>query len=128
MANNLLISLSTSSTVYGQISTLVDYISDLSSSLTSLVSLLSTRRMKRSTDCTKINDILSSYESAISTLSSIIAQLEAIGTTGISTIDDFVAEAKITFEAKLSTLTAQKLALEDYYTECGLSTIPLLTV
>ena len=90
--------------VHQQLTTLVSSLDSLSLSLGSIVSLSTARRVKRA-PCSKILEVLLAYDTALIHVENIISQLDAIGVTGIPSVDTFVATSRAAFETKLATLS-----------------------
>ena len=108
------------SMAHQHMTTLISHLDNLSDSLDSIISLSSTRRVQgsSSSSCSQIRDVLLSYQTALIHVERILSHLDAIGVTGISSVDTFVSKSKEPFETKLSTLTSHQLSLKSSHESC----------
>lgn len=108
------------STAHQHMTTLISHLDNLSVSLDSIISLSSTRRANGhpSSSCSKVREVLLSYQTALTHVESILSHIDVIGVTGISSVDTFVSKSQEAFETKLSTLKSHQLSLESSHESC----------
>ena len=111
----LLETLDNTTEIHKEITEIVTFLDDLTLALDNIISLAGMRKRRSiSSKCDNVENLISSYDIAITDINTILDKLNAVGTTGIQTIDDYIAAAIKVFDEKKIELLDSKSNLEQY--------------
>ena len=121
----LLETLDNTTEIHKEITEIVTFLDDLTLALDNIISLAGMRKRRSiSSNCDNVENLISSYDIAITDINTILDKLNSVGTTGIQTIDDYIAAAIKVFDEKKIELLDGKSSLEQYHAQQCVPTAP----
>ena len=121
----LLETLDNTTEIHKEITEIVTFLDDLTLALDNIISLAGMRKRRSiSSNCDNVENLISSYDIAITDINTILDKLNSVGTTGIQTIDDYIAAAIKVFDEKKIELLDGKSNLEQYHAQQCVPTTP----
>ena len=121
----LLETLDNTTQIHKEITEIVTFLDDLTLALDNIISLAGMRKRRSiSSNCDNVQNLISSYAIAITDINTILDKLNAVGTTGIQTIDDYIAAAIKVFDEKKLELLDGKSNLDQYHAQQCVVTTP----
>merc|ERR1712008_161728 len=111
--------------IHKEIAEIVTFLDDLTIALDNIISLAGMRKRRSvSSNCENVENLISSYVIAITDINTILDKLNSVGTTGIQTIDDYIAAAIVVFDEKKIELLDGRRNLEQYHAQQCVATTP----
>merc|ERR1719350_2462970 len=88
----LLETLDNTTEIHKEIAEIVTFLDDLTIALDNIISLAGMRKRRSvSSNCQNVEALIASYAIAIRDINTILDKLNSVGTTGVQTIDDYIA-------------------------------------
>ena len=111
----LLETLDNTTEIHKEIAEIVTFLDDLTIALDNIISLAGMRKRRSvSSNCKNVEALIASYAIAITDINTVLDKLNSVGTTGVQTIDDYIAAAIKVFDEKKVELVDGKRNLEQY--------------